>query len=156
RGLKDPVANKVVEWLLLRSDDNTSSFDRYAAFISNNPNWPSIWFFRRRAEATLWQERREAATGRAYFRGNKPLTAKGKFVLARALAAQGERQEAEAIARDAWRNDPFTSDVETAAYDMFEKYLTREDHKVRMDRRLNVEDAEAGMRAAGRLGGVDI
>jgi soluble lytic murein transglycosylase len=146
----------VVEWVLLRSDDNTSSFDRYAAFVSNNPNWPSVWFFRRRAEATLWQERREAATVRAYFRTNPPLTAKGKFSLARALASQGERKEAEAVARDAWRNDPFTPDVETTAYELFEKYLTREDHKIRMDRRLNVEDAEAGMRAAGRLGGVDL
>ena len=156
RGMKDPVANKVVEWVLLRSDDNTSSFDRYAAFVSNNPNWPSVWFFRRRAEATLWQERREAATVRAYFRTNPPLTAKGKFSLSRALASQGERKEAEAVARDAWRNDPFTPDVETTAYELFEKYLTREDHKIRMDRRLNVEDAEAGMRAAGRLGGVDL
>ena len=156
RGMKDPVAGKVAEWMLLRSDDNTSGFDRYASFISNNPNWPSAWFFRRRAEATLWQERREASTVRAYFRTNKPLTAKGKFSLARALASQGERQEAEAVARDTWRNDPFTPDVEAAAYDLFEKYLTREDHKVRMDRRLNVEDAEAGMRAAGRLGGVDL
>ena len=146
----------MVEWLLLRSDDNMATFDRYAAFISNNPTWPSAWFFRRRAEAALWQERREAATVRAYFRTNKPLTAKGKFALARALAAQGERKEAEAFARDAWRNDPFTPDVETVAYDLFEKYLTREDHKIRMDRRLNTEDAEAGVRAAGRLGGVDL
>jgi soluble lytic murein transglycosylase len=155
RGMKDPVSAKVVEWFLLRSDDNMVSFDRYASFISNNPDWPSIWFFRRRAEAVLWRERREAATVRAFFRANPPLTAKGKFALARALSAQGERQEAEAIARDAWRNDPFTSDVETAAHDMFEKYLTREDHKIRMDRRLNVEDVEAGLRAANRLGGVD-
>jgi soluble lytic murein transglycosylase len=156
RSMKDPVSSKVVEWVLLRSDDNGASFDRYSAFITNNPNWPSIWFFRRRAEATLWQERREAATVRAFFRGNKLLTAKGKFSLARALASQGERNEAEALVKDAWRNDPIAADVEATAYDLFEKYLTREDHKVRMDRRLNVEDVEAGMRAAGRLGGVDL
>ncbi len=155
RGMKDQAAKNVVEWFLLRSDDNMVSFDRYASFIANNPEWPSIWFFRRRAEAALWRERREAATVRAFFRKYPPLTAKGKFALARALAAQGERGEAEALVRDAWRNDPFTPDVEAAAYDMFEKYLTREDHKVRMDRRLNVEDVEAGMRAANRLGGVD-
>lgn len=155
RSMKDPVSSKVVEWLLLRSDDNMASFDRYATFISNNPNWPSNWFFRRRAEAMLWQERREAATVRAFFRSNAPLTAKGKFALARALSTLGERKEAEELVRDAWRNDPFTSDVEAAAHDLFEKYLTREDHKVRMDRRLNVEDVEAGMRAANRLGGVD-
>ncbi|HTS39643.1 MAG TPA: lytic transglycosylase domain-containing protein [Xanthobacteraceae bacterium] len=156
RGMKDPVATKVIEWLYLRADDNNASFDRYSAFIANNPDWPSIWFFHRRAEAMLWQERREASTVRAFFRGSKPLTAKGKFALARALASQGERQEAEELVRDAWRNDPFTPDVEAAAYDLFEKYLTREDHKIRMDRRLTVEDIDAGMRAAGRLNGVDL
>jgi soluble lytic murein transglycosylase len=155
RGMRDQAAKNLVEWFLLRSDDNMVSFDRYASFIANNPEWPSIWFLRRRAEAALWRERREPATVRAFFRKYPPLTAKGKFALARALAAQGEREAAETLVRDAWRNDPFTADVETAAYDMFEKYLTREDHKIRMDRRLNAEDVEAGMRAANRLGGVD-
>ncbi len=156
RSLRDQAASKVVEWFLLRSDDNTSNSDRYASFVSSNPNWPSVWLFRRRAEGGLGLERREAATVRSYFRGdNRPLTAKGKFALARALIAQGERKEAEALVRDAWRNDPFTADVENTAFDLFEKFLTREDHKVRMDRRLNVEDVEAGLRAANRLGGVD-
>ena len=38
----DPVARKLVEWFILRSDDTTVDFSRYAAFIAGNPSWPSI------------------------------------------------------------------------------------------------------------------
>ena len=40
-----------------------------------------------------------------FFANNKPLSAKGKLALARALLAQGDRKGAEALVREAWRND---------------------------------------------------
>src|SRR5262249_47496114 len=56
--ISDPVARKLVEWAILRSDD-TQSIDvsRYMAFITENPSWPSTALLRRRAEATLWADR---------------------------------------------------------------------------------------------------
>ncbi|HEY1542721.1 MAG TPA: hypothetical protein VGG01_09945, partial [Xanthobacteraceae bacterium] len=77
RGISDPLARKLVEWVILRSDDNGADFARYNAFITANPGWPSIVTLRRRAEAMLWQERAPSATVRAYFAGTKPLSAKG-------------------------------------------------------------------------------
>ena len=65
----DPVAQKLVEWALLRHPDSEAGFERYAAFIRANPDWPSIPLLRRRAEARLWQERRDAATVRGFFGG---------------------------------------------------------------------------------------
>src|SRR5262245_15157455 len=53
----DPVACKVVEWAILRSDSNEVDSRRYVAFISDNPSWPSIGLLRRRVEAALWKER---------------------------------------------------------------------------------------------------
>ena len=44
---------------------------------------------RRRAEARLWQEKADTATVRAFFADKAPLTAKGRFTLARALLADG-------------------------------------------------------------------
>src|SRR5262245_23545416 len=41
RSIGDPVAQKLVEWALLRSESG-ASFERYAAFIRANPHWPSI------------------------------------------------------------------------------------------------------------------
>src|SRR4029079_10843217 len=52
--LSDPVARKLAEWLILRSDNNGASVERYRAFISANPSWPSQTFLRRRIEAALW------------------------------------------------------------------------------------------------------
>src|SRR5262249_25616282 len=63
--IDDPVAAKLVQWARLRHADSQAGFDRYAAFISANPDWPSI-SFRRRAEVRLWQERRDAETVRRF------------------------------------------------------------------------------------------
>src|SRR5882672_300249 len=89
RAISDPAARKLVEWAILRSDNNNADFPRYASFIAANPSWPSIGFFRRRAEAMLWQERADPATVRAFFAKDQPLTAKGRFALARTLLASG-------------------------------------------------------------------
>jgi soluble lytic murein transglycosylase len=45
----EPVAQKLVEWLILRHSEGAANFSRYAAFIADNPNWPSIRLLRRRA-----------------------------------------------------------------------------------------------------------
>ena len=50
-GISDPVARKLAEWLILRSDNNNANVERYRAFLSANPSWPSQTFLRRRLEA---------------------------------------------------------------------------------------------------------
>src|SRR5262249_5250829 len=153
RTIGDPIARKLVEWAILRSDNNGASFSRYAAFINANPSWPSISFLRRRAEAMLWTEEVDPATARAFFAKDNPLTAKGHFALARALLAQGDRAGAQAHVREAWWNDSFSGDLEADVIDEFKGLLTAADHKARMDMRLYAEDAEAGLRSASRVGG---
>jgi len=51
--ISDPVARKLAEWVILRSDNNNASVERYRAFVSANPSWPSQTFLRRRLEAAL-------------------------------------------------------------------------------------------------------
>ena len=110
--ISDPVARKLVEWQILRSDD-TQSIDvsRYMAFISENPSWPSTALMRRRAEATLWADRLDPAFVRAFFAKERPVTTKGKFALARALLLQGDRAGAQSLVREAWRNDSFSPEL---------------------------------------------
>jgi soluble lytic murein transglycosylase len=152
--IADPLARKLVEWVILRSDDNDADFSRYAAFIRANPSWPNIGLLRRRAEAMLWQERAEPAGALGFFAKEKPTTAKGRFALARALLARGDRAGAQAQAREAWRRDSLSADLEAQALEAFGGLLTAADHKARMDMRLYVEDVEAGLRAANRAGGI--
>jgi len=152
----DPLARKLVEWTILRSDESNAGFSRFAAFSSENPSWPNATMMRRRAESALWDEKRDNATVRAFFDGTKPLTAKGKFALARALQAQGDPSGAAQLARQAWREDTCSAAVEKAVMDMFGEVLTRADHKARMDRRFYDDDQDAGMRMAQLLGGTDL
>jgi soluble lytic murein transglycosylase len=153
RTIGDPVARKLIEWAILRSDDNGADFSRYAAFIAANPSWASMHVMRRRAEAMLWQERSDPATVRAFFAKWEPLTAKGRFALARALLAQGDRAAAQAQLRQAWWNDSFGGDLENQALETFSGLIGASDHKARMDMRLYAEDVEGALRSAKRAGG---
>jgi soluble lytic murein transglycosylase len=148
----DPVARKLLEWVLLRSDNNSSDFSRYAAFVSANPSWPSIGLLRRRSEAMLWQEQAEPAFVRAAFAKEPPLTGKGRLALARALLAYGDRSGAQSQIRSTWRNEALSGDLEDQILDTFKDLLTTADHKARMSMRLYAGDADAGLRAANRVG----
>ncbi len=154
--ISDPVARKLAEWIILRSDDNGASVERYRAFIAANPSWPSQTFLRRRAEAALWDDRRDDATVWAWFENESPLSAKGRFALARAMLARGDRANAERLVREAWRNDAMSEDTENAALDLFGALLTPGDQKARMDLLLYGSEHEAALRAAKRLGSAEV
>jgi soluble lytic murein transglycosylase len=150
--ISDPVAKKLAEWIILRSDDNNATVERYRAFISANPSWPSQTFLRRRLEAALWDDRREDAIVWSWFESESPLSAKGRLALAKAMLARGDRANAERLVREAWRNDPMSEDLESAALDLFGALLTPGDQKARMDLLLYGSEHEAALRAAKRLG----
>jgi soluble lytic murein transglycosylase len=151
-GITDPVARKLAEWIILRSDDNGASVERYRAFLSANPSWPSQTFLRRRLEAALWDDHRDDSVVWSWFENESPLSAKGRFTLARVLLARGDRGNAERLVREAWRSDSMSEDTETTALDLFGALLTPGDQKARMDALLYGSEHEAGLRAAKRLG----
>jgi soluble lytic murein transglycosylase len=151
----DPAAQKLVEWFILRHPDAEASFGRYAAFIADNPSWPSVRALRGRAEARLWQERGDAATVRR-FTGGQPASARGRFALARALLVEGDRTGAQGQVREAWQSEELSERVEADVLDAFRDILTREDHRARMDKRIGAKDFSGAMRAARRLGDDDI
>ena len=154
--ISDPVARKLAEWIILRSDDNGAPVERYRAFISANPSWPSQTFLRRRLESALWDDHREDATVWSWFENESPVSAKGKFSLARVLIARGDRANAERLVRDAWRNDAMSEDTESTALDLFGALITPGDHKARMDLLLYGSEQEAALRAAKRLGSGEV
>jgi soluble lytic murein transglycosylase len=153
--IADPAAQKLVEWFILRHPETTATFSRYAAFIAANPEWPSTALLRRRAEARLWEERSDAATVRGFI-GDRPASAKGKLALARVLLAEGDRDGAARLARDAWRSDELSERLETDASETFRDLLNRDDHRARMDRRIGAKDLAGAKRAAKRIGGDEL
>ena len=121
--IDDPVARKLVEWIMLRDSDSPAGFDRYAAFIQANADWPSIASLRRRAEARLWQERRDASTVRRFL-GRQPVSAVGRLALARVLQGEGDRAGAEREVRGVWQSAEMSAELETAVSNEFAGVLT--------------------------------
>src|SRR5207302_10625230 len=95
--ISDPLARKLAEWIILRSDNNNATVERYRAFLSANPSWPSQTFLRRRLEAALWDDHREDAVAWSWFESESPLSANGRFALAKAMLARGDRAHAEVL-----------------------------------------------------------
>jgi soluble lytic murein transglycosylase len=155
-GMTDPVARKLAEWIILRSEDNGAPTERYRAFIEANPSWPSQTFLRRRAEAALWDDSRDDRTVLAWFENERPLSAKGRFALARALLARGDRANAVQLIREAWRTDSMSQALEEKALEVFGALLTPGDQKARMDYLLYGRESDAALRAAKRLGSAEV
>jgi soluble lytic murein transglycosylase len=153
--IDDPVARKLAEWVYLRNYNTNPSFARFASFIVQNPAWPHVPLFRRRAENALWDDRVDDATIRAFFKTHEPTTAKGRLTLARVLLTAGDRNAAEALARKAWRDDDFSAAVERIALDQIGSLITPADWKARMEARLYADDTEAALRAAEHVGAAD-
>ena len=155
-GISDPAARKLVEWIILRSDGNGAGSKRYLAFIADNPSWPSLGMFRRRAEGMLWVENVKPSQALSFFDGSPPQSGIGRLVLARALLAQGDKEGASTLVCEAWRNDPLPADVEKQVLERYAEFLSRADHKARMEKRLFAADNDAALRAARRLGSADV
>lgn len=150
--IADPVARKLAEWIILRSDNNGAPAERYRDFLAGNPTWPSQVYLRKRGESALWDDKRDDATVLAFFAREQPISPKGRFMLAGALLARGDRQSAARLVREAWRNDSFSSYTEETALEKFGSLLTPGDHKTRMDLLLFGNDPAGALRAAKRLG----
>ncbi len=152
--IDDPAARKLVEWFALRHSESAANFSRFAAFIADNPGWPSVNLMRRRAESLLWQERSDAASVRSFI-GNRPASAKGRLALAKALLAEGDRDAAARQVRAVWRSEELSERTESDMAEMFRDLLGPEDHRARMDNRIGAKDFAGATRAARRLGSDD-
>jgi soluble lytic murein transglycosylase len=147
----DPLAQKLVEWTLLRNPDADVGLARYAAFMRANPEWPGISVLRRRIEEKLWQGRHDARTIRGYVAG-EPVSVAGRLAVAQAEMREGNRAEAENKVRSVWRTAALSTEMEAAILAAFPGVLTRADHVARMDRRIGARDFGAAMRAAKHVG----
>jgi soluble lytic murein transglycosylase len=152
--IDDPVAQKVVEWVYLRDPQSPAGFDRYNAFLQSNAAWSSM-LLRRRAEARLWQERRDAAAVRRFI-SKQPVSALGRLAIARVLLDRADRAGAAHEVRAVWQSAELSAELEVAVTNTFSGALTVDDDIMRMDRRIGAKDFGAAMRAAKRLGSAHV
>ncbi len=155
---RNPLADKVIDWLALARAQPVPPFESFVAFIESNPDWPRLNALRRRAEAAI-----DATVGdervMAWFAANPPRTGLGRARLAEAHFRAGNDETAMALVRDAWIGGNFTRDEEKAFLAKHRKRLRREDHAARLDRllwdgrgsasRRMLRRVDAGQRALG-------
>lgn len=150
--MRDPGAQALVRWLALRVTARDVGYDRAVAILRAHPTLPTPTVLRRRLEFLLYAENRDARTILDFFAEQAPLSGEGKVALARALFAAGDQKAGAAWLRNAWQEDPLSSEAESTVMVEFGGLLTRTDHKYRADKLLYAEDAERGLRAAQRAG----
>jgi soluble lytic murein transglycosylase len=153
---RDPAARKLILWLALRLDWKPVGFERAAAFLRENPDWPGAnGLLRRRTEALLYEEKRDPRTVRAFFANTQPLSGEGKLALARVLLASGDKIGALPLVKSAWRDDDLNASIENETISMFGGMLARDDHAVRASNLFYAGNHFAALRAAER-GGADL
>ncbi|MGA8696427.1 MAG: hypothetical protein WB689_21805 [Xanthobacteraceae bacterium] len=146
--IDDPAARKLIAWAALRDPDNPAGFDEYNSFIQSNPDWPSLPLFHRRAEARLWQERRDAATVRRFV-GTQPGSAPGRLAVARVSLAEGDRAGTSREVRAVWHSAELSAELEGVVANAFRDELTAADDIVRPPyRRQGFRCRDAGREAA--------
>jgi len=141
-----PILDAVVLWDRLRRDSYKGSFAEYAAFLKQYPEFPQGMALRRLAEKAMTADV-PPLDRLAYFKQFAPLSAAAKLRMAEALLAQGRRDEANVLARDAWDSSGLDDETEKALIEGFESALRPEDHLGRAERLL----WNGQITAAGRL-----
>ena len=141
-----PILDSIVTWDRLRRDSYKAGFAEYSAFLREHPDFPQSLAIRRLAEKAMTADV-PPLDRLAYFQSFAPLSAAAKLRLAEALLAQGRRNEANDVARDAWDSAGLDIDTEKALIEGFESALRPEDHLSRTERLL----WNGQITAAGRL-----
>jgi soluble lytic murein transglycosylase len=152
RARVDSGLGPMLDWVAVRFSGPGADFDRVSSFLRQYPDWPGATWARTRAETLLVVERRPAETVRAFFSRSRPQSAAGKIALAQAFQADGLKDDAAALVREAWRNDEFGRELESRILNDFSEVLTQADHRFRMERQLFKESWEAAKRSAGYAG----
>ena len=135
QNLVHPLAESLVTWNQLRQNLNTASYEDLARFLKANPGWPQESRFRTSAEQAMtpdtpFPERID------YFGRFPALTAIGKLRHAEALAAIGQKDKANALAREAWLSGGLNGDQELDLLRQFGEALKHDDHIERTNRQL--------------------
>ncbi len=142
---KSPLPLKIARWLDYRRDDSEASFSDIAAFIKENPDWPSLERIEASAERAMGLGV-TYATVLDWFKTRDPVSRDGRIQLIDAALNASMTDRATKLARQGWRDDDFGPDEETEFLTRFGKLLQPADHQARLDRLLWENKATAARR----------
>ncbi len=155
-GASDPLVRRMLQWRLATSSEAPLYFSDLRAALNDLQGWPGRTNMRARAEQTILDTRLSAEERIDFLRQDGgPVSGDGRIALAIALRETGQRSEASAMARAAWREDALTSNAEARALAEFGSDLTAEDHADRVDGLLWRGQRSAAQQLLSRVSAAD-
>ena len=149
--ISDPLVRTALEWVALRDVAQKIGMERLDAFEHAHPDWPTPTWFRHQAEART-ARMRDAVSVMRFYDAAPPVTAAGKFALAKALKSAGRVADGTKLARALFRESDLQPYLEGQFKAEFGADLTRGDYKYKADRLMYKEQAPAALRYAVSAG----
>ena len=148
--LARPALAGLVDWVAMRNAGAKIGFVARTEFIKVRPGWPSMTELVREAEDAAVSSD-DSASIAAWFKEKPPATTSGRLAYAKALAALGQREDAVRIARDTWIKGRFEGQEERNFLRAFERDLTADDHRARLQELLYAERRQEADRFLKRV-----
>ncbi len=149
---RDPAVRAALEWAAIRSARATLGSERLLAFLNTNADFPMSGWIRRRVESALFDEKQSGEVVRNFFANYKPDTAAGKLLLANQLNSDGDRVGAEALVRDAWRENTVSSGIERMILANYPDVIGDADRRYRAERLVYKHEFSEALRVGAKLG----
>jgi soluble lytic murein transglycosylase len=152
----DPLIRRMLQWRWAASTDAPLQFTDLRQALDELQGWPGRNTMRTRAEQAIFDSGLSARERVEFLRSdNGPMTGDGRIALAMALRELGQRDEANDIARAAWRDDALTTATEDRALATFNNALTADDHAARAFGLLWRDQRTAAQRLLPRISSAD-
>jgi soluble lytic murein transglycosylase len=132
-GLSDPIARKLVLWVMADKAGERMPFAELDQARRDLWGWPRANRRQAAAEQQLEAQSLPPQSVIAWFNGEQPQTAEGAMALAAADRALGKTQDAKALIRHFWRDEPFEAEPQRQMLARFGDLLTVDDHVRRAD-----------------------
>jgi soluble lytic murein transglycosylase len=144
------TAQRIIEWRYLLDKNSGATFAEIAAFLRNNPEWPSRDTLFTRAEATM-DPNMEPHAVVGFFSGREPVSDIGKVRLGEAYVATGSTEKGRQLIRDGWIAGDFDVNQEFAIIQRDGNILTPDVDRARLNRLLFEDQTTAARREMSRV-----
>ncbi len=152
----DPLVRRILQWRYASAEDAPLDFNAIRDALATLQDWPARATMQSRAERAISSSRLSPSERIQFFASvGGPSTGDGRIALAVAQRANGQRSEAEALARRAWREDELSATASSDALATFGGAFTQEDHAARVDGLLWRNERSEAQRLIPRLSAAD-
>ncbi len=151
RQARDPLTNKLVEWIYLRKEPKKAGYARLNAFVRNNPTWPRLGNLKSFAERRLLWGGASMQTLANHFRVNRPYSSAGYAALAKLELSRGNKKAARKAVLRAWMNPKLGDKTKATILSQLRGLLTRADHERRLWILIHAQKTNAAISTAGLI-----